>query len=241
MAARHIAMVTKMSDFKRGRGELFDEWPDKYDQWFKTPIGRLVKRYEARLLLDFLEPRKGELILDAGCGSGVFTKDVLLSGSGVIGMDISKPMLDWALDTLADDGFRGVLGDMRQLPFADNTFDKVVSVTAIEFLADAKTAVKELFRVTKSGGLIVITTLNSLSPWAERRKQAADNGHSLFQNVRFRSPEDMQLLVGKKCEVKTAIHFKKDDEHEVAVRIEEEGWERNLMNGAFLAVRWVKD
>ena len=56
---------------------LFDTWPDRYDSWFATPIGRLVRLYEARLLLAFLEPQPGERILDVGCGTGIFTDDVL--------------------------------------------------------------------------------------------------------------------------------------------------------------------
>ncbi|MGZ3649412.1 MAG: class I SAM-dependent methyltransferase, partial [Syntrophales bacterium] len=52
---------------------IFDEWPEKYDRWFTTPIGSLVRKYENELILDFLNPAPGETILDAGCGTGVFT------------------------------------------------------------------------------------------------------------------------------------------------------------------------
>lgn len=72
---------------------LFDEWPEAYDRWFSTPIGSLVRRYEVELILDLLKPRRGEIILDAGCGTGVFTLDIVSSGSGVVGLDISLPML----------------------------------------------------------------------------------------------------------------------------------------------------
>ena len=47
---------------------LFDEWPEKYDQWFTTPIGALIKKYESELILDLLEPCPGEIILDEGRG-----------------------------------------------------------------------------------------------------------------------------------------------------------------------------
>ena len=45
--------------------EIFDDWPEKYDQWFETPIGRLVKKYESELVLEMLRPERGERILDA--------------------------------------------------------------------------------------------------------------------------------------------------------------------------------
>ena len=66
-------------------------------------------------------------------------------------------------------------------------------------------AVVELVRVTRQGGCIVITTLNSLSPWAEKRYQKAKYGHSLLQNISFRSPENMGLLVPKTGVIQPAI------------------------------------
>src|SRR4030067_2498778 len=157
--------------------QLFDEWPEVYDRWFATPIGSLVKRYEAELILDFLKPKPGEVILDAGCGTGVFTFDILSIGSQVIGLDISFPMLIHAGKKLKGFPFERVLADMSNLPFPESSFDKVVSVTALEFIENARGAVKELFRVTKRGGCIVLATLNSLSPWAFRRKAEATERH----------------------------------------------------------------
>ena len=61
-----------MSSGKRDiDGRLFDQWPEKYDSWFETPIGALVKKYENELFLDLLQPRPRESILDVGCGTGV--------------------------------------------------------------------------------------------------------------------------------------------------------------------------
>ncbi len=220
--------------------QLFDEWPEAYDQWFDTPIGSLVKKYEAELILDLLEPKKGDFILDAGCGTGVFTLDILSTGSKVIGLDISLPMLIRAGKKLKGFPFRMVVADMLHLPFPENHFDKVVSITALEFIEDAKTAVKELFRVTRSGGTIVIATLNSLSPWASRRIAEAKKRRSVFEKAIFRSPDDLRSLAPEQGAVKTAIHFQKDENPEKAVRIEKEGQRKNLNTGAFVAASWRK-
>ena len=229
-----------MSDEQEVKGKLFDEWPEKYDQWFETPIGTLVKKYENQLLLDLLQPRRGEMILDVGCGTGVFTLNILGLGTRVIGLDISQPMLVRARQKAEKYPFRGVAGDMRFLPFADECFDRVVSMTALEFIADGQAAIEDLFRVAKKGGVVVVTTLNSLSPWAARRKQAADRGHSLFEQMIFRSPDDLRALSPVDGTVKTAIHFLKDDDPQTAPGIERDGQKRGLDTGAFVAARWVK-
>lgn len=229
-----------MSGERDDKGRLFDEWPDKYDRWFETPIGTLVKKYENELLIDLLQPRPGEKILDVGCGTGVFTLDILAFGPHVTGLDISQPMLKRAECKTEGDLFRGVAGNMLFLPFVDESFDKVVSVTAIEFVEDATDAIAELFRVTKKGGVIVVTTLNSLSPWADRRKKAAGKGHSLFERMIFRSPDDMLAVAPVDGMVKTAIHFQKDDDPQKAPEIERQGQIRNFDTGAFLAARWEK-
>lgn len=222
------------------KGQLFDEWPEAYDRWFTTPIGSLVKEYETELILDFLRPKKGEVILDAGCGTGIFTLDVLSSGSSVIGLDISFPMLVQAGKKLKGLPFRMALADMLHLPFPESVFDKTVSITALEFIWDAKAAVKELFRVTRRGGIIVVATLNSLSPWALKRIAEAKEKHTIFEKAIFRSPDDLHSLAPVKGVVKTAIHFQKRDDPEKAVRIEREGQRKNLNTGAFVAVRWEK-
>jgi ubiquinone/menaquinone biosynthesis C-methylase UbiE len=224
----------------REKGQLFDEWPEVYDRWFTTPIGSLVRKYEAELMLDLLKPKQGEIILDAGCGTGIFTTDILSSGSQVIGLDISLPMLIQAKKKLKEYPFWIILADMLNLPFPGSSFDKVVSVTALEFVEDAKGAVEELFRVTKRRGCIVVATLNSLSPWASRRKAEANERHTIFEKAIFRSPQELLSLASVEGVAKTAIHFQKGDHPERAVGIEREGQRKNLNTGAFVAVRWQK-
>jgi ubiquinone/menaquinone biosynthesis C-methylase UbiE len=222
------------------KGELFDQWPEKYDRWFETPIGALVKKYENELLLELLQPGPQEMILDVGCGTGIFTLNMLSFGPYITGLDISYPMLKRAEQKAKGYPFRAVAGDMRYLPFADESFDKTVSMTALEFMADGQTAVEDLFRVTKRGGVVVVTTLNSLSPWADRRQKEAARGHALFEQMTFRSPEDLRALVPQEAIVKTAIHFLKEDDPQRAPEIEREGQKQGLETGAFVAARWVK-
>jgi ubiquinone/menaquinone biosynthesis C-methylase UbiE len=220
--------------------EIFDDWPGRYDLWFETPLGRLIKGYESKLLLEMLTPEPGEVILDAGCGTGIFTADVLKTGARVVGLELALAMLRRALTKFPGRTFKPVIGDIRRLPFADASFDKTISITAIEFIQDARVAVEELFRVTKSGGFIVVATLNSLSPWAQQRKAAAQKGHPLFRHAIFRSPDEIKGLSPVEGIIQTAVHFKKDDDPKIAPEIETAVSEKGLDTGAFLAACWIK-
>lgn len=220
---------------------LFDEWPERYNQWFTTPIGELVREYEADLIHKLLQLSPGEKILDAGCGTGVFTLDFLTQGAEVVGLDISAPMLKFAEKKAEGYSFSVVQGDMIYLPFKDNSFDHTVSITALEFIEDAQTAINELFRVTKPGGQVVVATLNGLSPWAERRREKTLKGQKhVLENAYYRSPDELLAFSGLKGTARTVVHFQKDESPVEASKIEKLGQSQNLKTGAFAAVRWVK-
>jgi ubiquinone/menaquinone biosynthesis C-methylase UbiE len=218
--------------------KLFDDWPDAYDRWFTTPIGRVVKKVEGDLLLDLLQPQPGECILDAGCGTGIFTLDFLSLGSRVIGLDHSLPMLIRAGQKPLPQPFPRVAGDLLNLPFPGSLFDKSISVTALEFIPQGARAVSELFRVTKPAGRIVVATLNSRSPWASRRKEEARKRSSIFSSAVFRSPEELAALAPLEGMLRTAVHFAKEEDPDRALRIESE--EKESKTGAFLVACWQK-
>jgi len=83
----------------------------------------------------------------------------------------------------------------------------------------------------------VVATLNSVSPWAVRRKAT---GHPIFDRAIFRSPDELRALAPTSGVVRTAVHFLKDEDPEKAAAIEKDGQERDLDSGAFVAIRWGK-
>ncbi len=56
----------------------------------------------------------------------------------------------------------------------------------------------------------------------------------------FRSPEELAALAPVKGEVRTAVHFLKEENPDRAREVEKQGLSSNLKTGAFLAVRWFK-
>ena len=81
--------------------QRFDDWPERYDRWFETPVGKAVLKYETELILELLRPDRGERILDAGSGTGIFTREFLALGAEVVGLDISLAMLVYAAEKAA--------------------------------------------------------------------------------------------------------------------------------------------
>lgn len=190
--------------------QLFDTWPVQYEKWFRTPIGQLVRSIELGHIMDLLAPGRQDRILDVGCGTGIFTESYLRQSARVTGVDLSLEMLRYGLQKPGLGGMLPAVADMRRLPFADGSFDKTVSITALEFVADGRRAVQELLRVTRKGGRLVIATLNRLSPWADsRRRDARQDPDSVFRHVHFRSPDELSRLVDLDGEIRTAVHFGK--------------------------------
>jgi ubiquinone/menaquinone biosynthesis C-methylase UbiE len=220
---------------------LFDTWPDRYAAWFRTPIGRCVYEVELALLREMLPIEPGSNLLDAGCGSGLFTAPLIEHGARVIGLDPSLPMLRAARDALDDRAFLPLAGDLRALPFADARFDAAVSITALEFIAEGRRAVAELFRVTRPGGLVVVATLNRLGPWAQRRTAEADaNPGSVFRQACFRTPAELAALAPVAGVVRTAVHFGRETPADQTLAVEQAGATRNPDDGAFVVGAWRK-
>ncbi len=130
---------------------------------------------------------------------------------------------------------------MQHLPFRDNHFDKTVSITALEFIADAGQAIWELFRVTRPGGVVVVATLNSRSSWAARRREKATRGERhILENAFYRSGPDLLGLVPYPGISRSVVHFQKEDDVQEALCVEAESCLKQPEGGAFVAVRWQK-
>lgn len=219
--------------------QLFDPRPVGYEKWFQTPIGQLVHSIELGHIMDLLTPGRQDRILDVGCGTGIFTENYLRQGALVTGVDLSLGMLRYGLHKPGLGGMLPAVADMRQLPFSDCSFDKTVSITAIEFVADGRRAVQELLRVTRKGGRLVIATLNRLSPWADRRRQEAmQDPDSVFRHVHFRSPEELSRLIDLDGEIRTAIHFDKHASLQQAKAEEVRHQDAASERGAFVIGAW---
>ncbi len=119
-----------------------------YERWAKQPENRAAFELEFGLMRDLLEPRRGETVLDIGCGIGMSLGTLLDMGLRVTGLDPSNYMLDIAIRNVGNrvDFYRGYAED---LPFDDNSFNYACLFTTLEFVENPRKALKEAFRVAK--------------------------------------------------------------------------------------------
>lgn len=122
--------------------------PEAYDAWYDTSRGRWIGETEFRLARYALAGGAGETLLDVGCGTGWFTRRFAAEGFTVTGLDRNAEWLAYAR-AHSQAGIRWVEGDIQRLPFADASFDHVVSIAALCFVRDERQAVAEILRVTK--------------------------------------------------------------------------------------------
>jgi len=109
----------------------------------------------------------GEL-LDAGCGPGMLVRNLLDTRAGdfrLTACDQSPAMVDATTARTADAAdVRVLVARVEDLPFKDETFDVTVATGVLEY-TDAGSGLRELTRVTRHGGKVIVTMLNPLSPY----------------------------------------------------------------------------
>lgn len=105
--------------------------------------------------LDAAHVTTGTRLLDAGCGAGLLSVLASFRGAKVTAFDASPGLLAITRQRLPEADVRE--GDLESLPFADATFDAVVAVNSVFYAANMAAAMRELARVARPGGRVVIT------------------------------------------------------------------------------------
>ncbi|MGQ9683079.1 MAG: class I SAM-dependent methyltransferase [Anaerolineae bacterium] len=166
--------------------DVWDGLAGGYDAWYQMRLGRVAGACEWKALVSLSRPSRGSRALEAGVGTGYFAARLAALNAQVVGVDLSMPMLRQAQAKGLP--LHLLRADAAALPLAAEAFDVVYTVTMLEFVAEPRQALDEMWRVLKPGGRMVVGVLNACSPWAERREPPFDRAH-------YYTPEELKSIL----------------------------------------------
>ena len=161
--------ANRNSDEHLATGAKF--WSNIAEEYLRDQY-RSVKDYPAlwirhRYSLDLLDPAAGS-VLDIGCGPGEMLVDLLDRDCTVSGTDIAEGMIELARQNTAKHPRGGSVdlrvGDIEAMSYADGSFDTVICDGVIEYLEEDSKSLRELNRVMKPGGALIISVRNKACP-----------------------------------------------------------------------------
>ncbi|MCR5857395.1 class I SAM-dependent methyltransferase [Mesorhizobium sp. J428] len=181
---------------ERASSSDLESLPPAYAAWRARRLGQVTDALEQDLILKLIGPPAGLRILDVGCGDGVLVVELAGPAAHVTGVDPSPEMIA-AARRRAERQRREVsleLGKAEKLPFEADTFDVVVAVTVLCFVEDTAGALREMIRVLKPGGRLIVGELGKWSTWAAIRRIKAWLGSPVWRRARFRSAVELRSL-----------------------------------------------
>jgi ubiquinone/menaquinone biosynthesis C-methylase UbiE len=136
-----------------------------------------------------IKPTRMMNLLDLGCGPGIVTAAMAPDVREAVAYDLTPEMLDKAKQRCQEAGLKNVrfeLGSAEHLPFPDESFDTVVTRLTIHHFLDPRSVMKEMVRVTRRGGKVVVADVVS----SENDEEAAL--HNALETLR--DPTHVQML-----------------------------------------------
>ena len=223
---------------------VFDEQVAAYERWYANPLGQLVDRVEKEAVFALVPELKSRRVLEVGCGTGNISLELARRGAQVVGLDVSGPMLAAAQQKTRQQGFTLALiqGLAGALPFAEAGFDGVISILALDFIPDRPGAVREMVRVLRPGGFLVLALLNRYSMWTLKRLLRSCIKPSFWPGVRFITPGGLKRLLASHPDLveirhRQAVYFPPSAHPSLLhyyPRLERLGQKLQLPTGAFL-------
>lgn len=151
LCGTHLARQLGISDHSAASLRRFDDWYLAYYPYLSAHIP--------------FASTAGQKVLEIGLGYGTVAQKLMEAGAGYHGLDIADGPVALARHRAA---LLDVTADIRQgnalaIPYAADTFDRVISIGCLHHTGNLPLAVQEVHRVTKSGGQVMIMVYNALS------------------------------------------------------------------------------
>lgn len=154
------------SDDFTARGTQYDE--DAIKRYVNSEKWPYISQFLLKRILPELNDVKNQKILDAGCGTGLWVVPLALRKGWVYGIDLQEKMLAEANKVVAfanlSNRVKLRVGDVTEMPYAKETFDKVLSINVVCNLPSTTfdKHFQEIHRVLKDGGTSIVVIPTSL-------------------------------------------------------------------------------
>ena len=132
----------------------YEEFAEDYDQWEEFKI---VTQAEEKAVLSLVEDLEETDILDAGCGTGRYAKRFEDCGARVVGVDISRRMIQVAKTKTRTASY--IVADASHLPLKGNTFHLVLSALVVNHIRDLVLFLTETLRTCRAAGEVIISSV----------------------------------------------------------------------------------
>ena len=149
-----------IAEFQAWNERMFRHYGNDRLYYHPNALIRRIQRRRIQTIVDFLDIRKGDSVLDAGCGEGHLFSRVPASARQT-GIDLSSAALEIAASR--NPSAEWIHADLHKMPFADHTFDKICCSEVIEHVPDPVAVIRELHRVVKPEGRVIITVPNEVA------------------------------------------------------------------------------
>lgn len=143
----HLNLINMST--KTVQGQLWSIAPRNWAEHFEPYFLPLYKK-----ALGYLHLTEDSQLLDAGCGSGLFSCMAIETGAQVIGIDAAPGLLEIARKRNPQNNF--LEEDLEAMPFSKNTFHAVTGFNSFQYAGNFQNALLEAKRVLKTGGRLVI-------------------------------------------------------------------------------------
>jgi len=163
----------------------FDEFADRYDNWFDTEEGKIIYETEMNALGQIYPDSKNAI--EIGVGSGRFAKPLMVN----FGIDTSFELAKSA--KFRD--IKVVVGKGENIPFKDNIFDTVLIVVTLCFLENFQESLKEVKRIMEEDGQLIIGFIPAGSEWGRLYKKQGELGHRFYKYARFYLPDEIKGFI----------------------------------------------
>ena len=152
---KRMFMITPKHNIDENANKYY--WSRSRHDWYVArKKGNIFEKAYLNLKGNFILSRisyKNKVVLDCGCGTGVYTFDISKKAKKTIGLDISEWAVQRASNRVKTDNVFFLTGDSEKLPFKDSSFDVVVNTAVFQYYRNPGKMISEIYRVLKTDGI----------------------------------------------------------------------------------------